>query len=134
MSAREGLYAKIYLGTVCPAGTADLVAVLTGVELSWSQSNTQWRPMGSLVAEDVLRGPLNWEGSFKKAYVNNTYLGSFNVGTVVYCGSICPRGTAPPAILGSLVLTGGSLGPMETENEAAVEEEHTFMLYNLTFG
>jgi len=89
--------------------------------------------MGTYPTEDVLRGPVNWEGSFKKAFVDLLYMGTFNIGTYLWYGSISPRGVGTPCVLGSLVFNGGSLANMEMENEAAVEEEETFIIYNLTF-
>lgn len=133
-TAKEGLYAYMYLGTACPAGTADPIALLVGVELSWSQTKRRFYQLGgSLHPSQVLRGVIAWEGRFIKAYVDNKYLGTFNLGTVPFCGSIVPRGTNSPAILGTVELTGGSLSNMAAENEAAVEEDQSFIIYNLTF-
>lgn len=129
----EGLNAIMYLGTACPAGTADVIALFQGVDLSWTQTKRRWYPMGSLNPTDVLNGIIAWDGSFKKGYLTNLWMGTFNIGTMVLCGSIIPRGTSSPAILGSVVLTGGSLANMEAENEAAVMEDEGFIIFNLTF-
>lgn len=134
MSAKEGLYAHIYLGTACPAGTANTVALLTGVSLSWDQSNTRFYGMGSVLPADVLRGPVEFDGGFTKAYVDNSYLGTVLNGTYELCGSICPRGTVTPAILGTLVLNGGSLSDMAAGDESAVIEDHSFIIYNISFA
>ena len=134
MSApNEGLNALMYIGTACPAGTADVIALFQGVDLSWTQTKRRWYPMGSLNPTDVLDGVITWDGSFKKGYLTNVWMGTFNLGTYVFCGSIVPRGGNSPAILGSVKLTGGSLANMEAENEAAVMEDEGFIIYNLTF-
>lgn len=135
-SASEGLYAHIFVGTCTCAtiGTSSTIALLTGVELSWSQDNKRWYAIGSLHPADVLRGPIQWEGRFRKAYLTNTWLGTFNVGTYVLCGSIVPRGTNTPFILGTVILTGGALSNMEAESNEAVMEDQGFIIYNLTFG
>lgn len=134
--AREGLYAYLYLcrdnGTVGPGSVA---AMLTGVELSWSATKKRFYSMGSLLPESVLDGIIAWEGGFKRAYSSNVYIGTFNLGTVRYIGSICPRGTAQPAIMGTLAFTGGNLSNMAAESADAVMEEQSFILYNVTtFG
>jgi hypothetical protein len=130
----EGWKAVIYAGTTCPPGTADIIALLTGVDLSWTQTNRHWRYMGSVRATHILRGPLNWEGAWRAAYVNNNWLGTFDVGTLTFCGSITPRGGNSPCILGTITLGGGSLANMEMENPEAVIEEQTFQIYNMTFS
>lgn len=133
MSAKEGLYAYMYLGGAAPAGTADVIALFTGVELSWSQTKRRfYQGGGSLHPSQVLRGIIQWEGRFKRAYTSNDYLGTLNEGTVPMYGSIVPRGGNSPAILGTVELTGGSLSNMEAENEAAVEEDQGFIIYNLS--
>jgi len=123
----------MYLGTACPAGTANIIALLTGVDLSWTQTKRRFYPCGSLLPSQVLRGVIAYEGAFRKAYTDNRYIGTLNSGTIPFCGSISPRGTVSPAILGTIELTGGSLSNLEMENEAASEEENTFIIYNLTF-
>jgi len=129
----EGLNAVMYVGTACPATSADVIALFQGVDISWTQTKRRWYPMGSLNPIDVLNGVIAWDGSYKKGYLTNAMIGSFNVGTYVFCGSIVPRGGNSPAILGSVVLTGGSLSNMEAENEAATMEDEGFIIYNLTF-
>ena len=71
MSAREGLYGFLYLGTACPAGTTNTISLLTGVELSWTQNKKRFYTSGSLHPLSVLRGIIKFDGSFKKAYVDN---------------------------------------------------------------
>ena len=132
MSAKEGLYAYMYAGTSSP--TPEAIAVFTGVELTWSQTKRRfYHAGGSLHASQVLRGVITWEGRWRKAYVDNAYLGTFNQGTVPFSGSIVPRGATSPAILGTIEMTGGALSNMEAENENAVIEDQGFILYNLTF-
>jgi len=136
MSAKEGLYAQIFLDGITHAGTMGTqspVILLTGVELSWSQTNSPFFGMGSLHPASILRGVINWEGRFKKAYVDNKWLGTFHIGTYQFCGSITPRGTNLPFIIGTVILTGGSLANMEAGSEAAVMEDEGFIIYNLTF-
>ena len=123
----------MYLGTACPPGTADTIALFTGVDLSWSQRKTRFYVSGSLHPSCLLDGVIEWEGRFHKAYLTNLWLGTFNIGTYLYCGSIVPRGATSPAILGTVALTGGSLANMAAENEAAVMEDQGFIMYNLTF-
>lgn len=129
----EGLLADLYLGTACPPGTTALIALFQGVELRWRQANKRWYAMGARNASDVLRGVIEWDGSFKKGYLTNVWLGTFNLGTYVFCGSLVPRGTHTPAILGSVILTGGSLSNMESEQHEAVMEDEGFIMFNLTF-
>lgn len=130
----EGLNADMYLGTACPPGTAGVIALLQGIDLSWSQEKVRWYHMGSLNNYYVLDGVTTWDGAFRRAMVNTAYMGSiFTSGSNVYCGSIVPRGATSPAILGSVKLTGGSLSNMEAGNANAVGEEETFVMYNLTF-
>jgi len=135
LSAKEGLYAHLYLspGTCSDATAPATVILLTGVELSWTQGNTPFHGMGSQHPASILRGCIAWEGRFKKAYIDKTYMGSFNIGTYRYCGSINPRGGTNPFILGTIVLTGGGLSNMEACSEAYVAEDEGFIIYNLTF-
>lgn len=133
-TAKEGLYAYLYLGTAAIPGTADPIALLTGVELSWSQTKKRFYQMGgSLHPSQVLRGIITYDGKFSKAYVDNRYIGTFDMGTVPFTGSLVPRGGYSPAILGTVEFTGGSLSNMAAETEAAVGEDHSFIIYNLTF-
>lgn len=126
MSAREGLFATISI--------ADLtVALLTGVNLSWSQNKTPFYQMGSQLPMRYLQGCIEWEISWKKGFVDTANLGSFNVGTYTYLGTVFPRGGTNPYIAGTIVLNSGTLADMEACNEAAVKEEHTAKFYNLTF-
>ena len=123
----------MYLGTACPPTTNDLIGLLSGVDLSWSQEKVRWYHMGSLNNYYVLDGVIAYDGAFRKAYVDNQYIGTVNVGTVEYCGSIVPRGATSPAILGTVKITGGSLRNMAQANANAVEEEQGFIMYNLSF-
>ena len=65
--------------------------------------------------------------------MNGTYPGTLSIGTVEYCGSIYPRGGVSPAIVGTVVLTGGSLANMAAGNANAVMEENSFIIFNMTF-
>lgn len=123
----------MYLGTVA-GGTTIPISLLTGVELSWTQAKKRFFVAGgSLHPSSVLRGIIQYDGKFKKAYVDNMFLGSVNIGTLSFFGSIVPRGGNSPAILGTVELTGGALGGMAAESEAAVTEDEGFIIYNLTF-
>lgn len=134
-AAREGLYATLYLidGTGAPPTTANTIAMLTGVELSWTQNKRRFYSLGSLVPESVLDGVVEWTGGFKRAYFTNKYMGSLNAGTWSFIGSINPRGTSVPAILGTIKFTGGNLRNMAAESNEPVIEEESFIIYNLTF-
>ena len=82
----------------------------------------------------VLDGVVRFDGAFRKAYLSNSFIGTYvSSGSQVYCGSLVPRGVSSPAILGSVKLTGGSLSNMNQEVANAVGEEHTFIMYNLSF-
>ena len=130
----EGLNAIMYLGTACPAGTADVIALLQGVDLSWNQNKVPFYHMGSLNHFYVLDGVVRFDGSFRKAYLENRYIGTYVLsGTTLYCGSIVPRGGNSPAILGTVKFTSGSLANMATETAEATMEEESFIMYNLTF-
>lgn len=133
MSAKEGLYAYMYLGPSAPPGTANTIALFTGVELSWTQTKRRfYQGGGSLHPSQVLRGIIKFDGRFKHAYIGNGYIGTLLEGTVPMYGSIVPRGGNSPAILGTVELVGGALSNMEAENEAAVIEDQGFILYNIT--
>ncbi len=125
MSATAGLNVIMHCGAV--------VTLLTGVELSWKQDAKRFTPCGSLQPAAVLRGAIAWDGSFKKAYQNNKYLGTFNLGTWNWIGTVYPVGGTNPYIAGTILLTGGKLGNMAKENVEATDEDNTFIIYNLTF-
>lgn len=134
-AAREGLYAYLYLcrsnGTV---GPGSVIGLLTGVDLSWSQAERRFFQLGgSMLPSGVLDGVVEWNGGFKKAYVSNEFIGTFNIGTVRYIGSICPRGTASPCIMGTMAFNGGNIRNMAAESNEAVTEEQNFVLYNVSF-
>jgi hypothetical protein len=132
-SAKEGLYAYIYLGTAPAVAATDTVALLTGVELSWSQTKKRFYQLGgSLHPSQVLRGIIQYNGKFTHAFIDFDLLGTLDAGTIPLYGSITPRGANSPAILGTLELVSGSLSNMQAENEAAVEEDFSFILYNIS--
>lgn len=133
MSATEGLKGVIYISTGTAVVAGSVIALLTGIELSWSQTAKRFYSMGSLQTYQVLKGPIQWDGSFKKAYTDNKWLGTFNLGTYLLYGSITPGTAYSPAILGTMVLTGGRLSNMTTESVNAIEEDNTFILYNVSF-
>ncbi len=133
-AAREGLYAYLYIcrdnGII---GLGSVVVMLTGVDLNWSQAKRRFFSSGSLQPESVLDGIVEWNGSFKRAYSSNVYAGTFNIGTVRWIGSIVPRGTVQPAIMGTLAFNGGNIRNMAAESNEAVTEEQNFVLYNVSF-
>jgi len=129
----EGLNAIMYLGTACPPTATDTIALLQGVDLSWSQNKVPFYHMGSLNHYYVLDGVIRFDGSFRRAYTDNKFPGTLSLGTHILCGSICPRGATTPAILGTVKLTGGSLSNMAAQTAEAVGEENSFIMYNLTF-
>lgn len=129
----EGLNAVMYLGLTCPPTVTDVIALLQGVDLSWSQNAVPFYHMGSLNHYYVLDGVIRFDGAFRQAYVNNLYPGTVSIGTHIMCGSINPRGASTPAILGTVKLTSGSLSNMNAEQAEAVGEENSFIMYNLTY-
>jgi hypothetical protein len=131
---REGLYATIYLSDdVAAITTANTVALLTGVELSWAQNKRRFFQLGSIIPSSVLDGVITYDGAFRRAFFTTKYIGSVNIGTCNFIGSICPRGTAQPAMMGSLKITSGNIRNMATESAEAVAEEQTFIFYNVSF-
>lgn len=128
----EGLNAYLYLGTACPAGTADVIALLQAISLTGSQDKVRFYHMGSMNHYYVLDGVISWDLSFTWAYIDNRYLGTLLNGTTIFCGSLVPRGGNSPAILGSLKLTNVSLANMEAGNANAVQEEDSAIFYNLS--
>jgi hypothetical protein len=129
----EGLNAIMYLGTACPAGTADVIALLQGITLSYTQNKVPFYHMGSLNHYYVLDGVIRFDGGFTNAYTSNQWIGTLHLGTYELCGSLVPRGASSPAILGTVKLTSGSLSNMEAETAEAVMEDNAFIMYNLTF-
>jgi len=126
LSAREGLYATV-------AYRGNTIALLRGVSLSWDQTKRRFYANGSLLPLQILRGIIAWDMGWKEAFTTTAHMGTFNVGTEIMVGTIFPRGGTNPYIAGSICLNSGSLSNMEAENEAAVEEEHSAMIYNMTF-
>ena len=129
----EGLNAVMYLGTACPAGTANVIALLQGIDLSYTQNKVPFYHMGSLNHYYVLDGVIRFDGAFRKAHTSNKWMGTLHLGTYELCGSMVPRGSSSPAIIGTVKLTGGSLSNMNAEVAEAVGEENSFIMYNLTF-
>ena len=110
------------------------IALLDGVTLSWNQESKQYFPCGSLTANAIFRGPVSWEGSFKKAFVNTSIMGSALAGTNSFTGTIFPVGGTNPYIAGTMLLSGGAISNMDREQLDVVEEEHKFLIYNLAFS
>ena len=129
----EGLYARLYIGTVCPPTAADLIAQLRGIEWTSRQTKRRWYIMGSLNTVEVLRGIIEHDGRARHALVNLDWLGTLNIGTWQYCGSLVPRGPTTPAVLGTVEITDLTWSEMAAENEMAVIEDIGFIMYNLTF-
>jgi hypothetical protein len=116
-------------------GVAGSVSLLTGVELSWSMAYKRFFPCGSLLAANIFQGPIAWEGKYKKAYVTPAMLGSFNVGTYLWVGTLYPTGNVTGGtIAGTLMFVGGQLSNMAAESLDPVEEEHSFIMYNMTIS
>jgi hypothetical protein len=128
MSAKEGMYAILGLD-------GNAIALLTGIDLRWAQDSKNFTPMGSIVTTQVLRGQIGaFEGSFRKAYTDNKYIGTLYLGTWNFMGTLYPRGGTSPSIRGTFLLTGGSLTNMNAGSAEEVQEEGTFKLFNLTFA
>jgi hypothetical protein len=109
------------------------VGLLDGVTLSWSQDSKRYFPCGSLNAVAIYRGPVSWEGGFKRAFTSTNLMGSFNTGTLSFIGTIFPVGGTNPLIAGTILLSGGNLNNLEREQLDVAEEEHKFVIYNMTF-
>jgi len=129
----EGLYARLYIATTNPPPVGSVLALMQGAEFSGRQTNRGWFPMGELIPNEYLRGIIEFELRGRHGYVDNLYLGTFQIGTYVWYGSLTPRGPTTPAILGSVVFDSIDFSNMEAENEAAVIEEFSCKMYNLTF-
>ncbi len=110
------------------------IALLDGVTLTWSQDTKRYFPCGSLTATAIFRGPVSWEGSFKRAFTSTNLMGSFNTGTLSFLGTIFPVGGTNPLIAGTVLLSGGSLNNLEREQLDVSEEEQKFIIYNMTFS
>ncbi len=110
------------------------VGYLDGVTLSWTQNNKRYFPCGSLTAVAIYRGPVSWEGSFKRAFTSTSLMGSFNTGTLSFTGTVFPVGGTNPYVAGTILLSGGSLNNLEREQLDVAEEEQKFVIYNLTFS
>jgi len=124
MSARRGLDAKLYVN-----GT--LIAFLTGIDFSWECPSSEFAGMGTAYATDAFLGVKHYRGAFRRAYVDNQYTYIFQGGTKSL-GSLVP--VTGRTIVGTLLITGGSITNMETEETAAVIEEGTFIMYSVTFA
>jgi len=131
--AREGLYAYLFLAAgTTSITTTDVVMMLTGVDISWTAAKKRFYSSGSLLPESVLDGIVAYEGSFKRAYYSNRFATMNTLGTWRLLGSLSGRGTASPAIFGTIVLNGGNLSNMAAESSDPVTEEHSFIMYNVT--
>jgi len=125
-AAIEGLIGEIGIG-----GT--MIAFLTGIEFSGDRNTTPWRAMGSYDPTQILLGRRNYEGAARKAFMCADWLDDFMQNLVIYSATIYPRGTgACGTIAGSLAIKTYRITGMETESEAAVIEEITFDMYDIT--
>jgi len=120
----RGLDAKLYVN-----GT--LIAQLTGIEFTCDAEHTPFRPMGSLEPTTILQGIRNYNGRYRRAYVDNNYIDIFVDGTEC-TGSLVP--VSGKSVVGSMLIVGMSFANMETEESAAVLEEGSFVMYNVTFS
>lgn len=89
--------------------------------------------MGSLIPDVYLRGIIEFDMGFRRGFIDPLFLGTFHIGTYIWYGSLTPRGPTTPAVLGSVVFEGVDFSNMEAENEAAVMDEYSCKMYNLTF-
>lgn len=125
-TAIEGLIGELSIG-----GT--MIGFLTGIEFSADRAQTPWRAMGSYDPTQILKGRRNYEGAARRAFLCAEWLDIFMVNTTDYAATIYPRGTGVcGTIAGSLAIKTYSVTGMETESEAAVIEEITFDMYNIT--
>lgn len=109
------------------------VGYLDGVTLTWDQTTKEYFPCGSLSAVAAFRGPVSWKGGFKRAFTTTNWMGSMATGTLKFIGTIFPLGGTNPLIAGTILLASGSLNNLERENLDIAEEEHKFIIYNMTF-
>jgi len=124
--AIEGLIGELSIG-----GT--MIGFLTGIEFSGDRAQTPWRAMGSFDPTQILKGRRNYEGAARRAFMCAEWLDVFMVNDTDYAATIYPRGTGQcGTIAGSLAIKTYSITGMETESEAAVIEEITFDMYNVT--
>lgn len=126
MSATEGLYAVMSIANLN-------LALLTGVTLRGDQTKSPFHQMGSLHPLQYLQGCIEWEIGWTRAIGSVSNLGSFNVGTLTYLGTVFPLGGTNPLVAGTIVPNSIALNNMEACNESAVEEEFSGKFYNLTF-
>lgn len=123
----EGLIGEISVG-----GT--FVGWLMGVSLSASRAVTPIRGMGTYEADCMLKGIVNYEGSFSRAFMCAEFFDIFRDSTTTggaeFAGTFYPRGTsACGTIAGSLVFTSWALTGWEAESEAAKIVDLDFLLY-----
>jgi len=114
-------------GVLSIGGTA--IGLLTGVDFAWDKPVTEFAAMGTSYVTQVLHGVRHYHGAFRKAFVDCTYHTIFQDETVLV-GSLVAR--SGRSFVGSLVITGGSLENLDAEESAAVIEEGTFVMYNVT--
>ncbi len=123
----EGLIGEISVG-----GT--FVGWLMNVTLNATRAATPIRAMGTFEASCILKGIVNYEGSYGKAYLCADFFDIFRdsvtTGGQEFAGTFYPRGTAAcGTIAGSLVFTSWGLTGWEAESEAAKMEDMDFLLY-----
>jgi len=118
----QGMYATIGIG-----GT--VVGLLTGIDFNWTRPVGEFTEMGTHVTTSAFSGVTRYSGAFRKAYVGNDFI-KWIGGTAHFSATLTPRSGSH--IVGTLILTGGSLSNMEHEETAAIIEEGTFIMYTLT--
>ena len=129
----EGLYARLYLSATAAPGPPIIVAELRGIEWTSRQTKRRWYAMGTIHPSQILRGIIEHDGRARHAFITPEWIGTLQIGTYVYLGSLTPRGATTPFIMGTVEITDISLNNMEAENEMAVIEDIGFIMYNLTF-
>lgn len=126
VAPKEGLYAVM---TIANLG----ITLLTGISLSGEQTKSPFYQMGSLNMERYMQGHVVWDIGWTRALTTVANLGSFNVGTLTYLGTVFPRGGTNPLVAGTIVPNSITVTNMEACNESAVSEEFSGKFYNLTF-
>ena len=130
-----GMFVVMQLASGIGTTISPAITLLDGVTLSWSQESKQYFPCGSLTANAIFRGPTAWEGSFKRAFTDTNLMGSANVGTNAFVGTIFPAGgTVAPLVSGTILISGGAISNMDREQLDITEEEHKFLIYNMTIA
>jgi hypothetical protein len=123
-TCQEGFNASLTLN-----GTQ--IALLSEVDFKMKRTAKRWTSMGSVDADDVLLGAIEYDVTAKNGYVDNTYLNYIRGGSVL-AGTIFPRGGTTPTISGSIVCTDSHLNNMKQATADPVLSDLSFIMYKVT--